>query len=153
MRGFLGDQRLGMAGAIEQQIGAEIFCNIVRNRVDPIGYRLDDAVGKARQRHGQGIDHLALRIPFGCDRLRNLARGRHHLAAGRRADRLAIERDRKAAISLGHAGRGINALALRPTRRAAHSLLRIERDFPATSSNNSRMGPYSVFERGGQRLA
>ena len=97
MRGFARDQRLGMAGAIEQQIRAEIFCDIVGHGIDAVG-DLGDAVGKARQRHGQGIDGLALRIPFGGDRFRDGADRRDDLAAGRRADRLAVQRDGKPAI-------------------------------------------------------
>ena len=89
MRGFARDQRLGMAGAIEQQIRAEVFCDILGHRIDAVA-DLGDAIGKARQRHGQGIDGLALRIPFRRNGLCDPARRRHDVAAGGRADRLAV---------------------------------------------------------------
>ena len=57
------------------------------------------------------------------------ARRRHQRPAGRRAHRLAVERDPKAAIRLGDAGLRIKALALRPARGAPDRLLRIERGF------------------------
>ena len=126
MRGLARDQRLGMAGAIEQQIGAEIFCDIVGHGVDAVG-DLGDAVGKARQRHGQGGDGLALRIPFGGDRFRDGAGRRHDVAAGWRADRLAVERDGKAAVGWRDAGLLVEPLALGHARGAAHRFLRIER--------------------------
>ena len=126
MRGLLRHQRLGMAGAIEQQIGAEIFRDIVGDGLDAI-VDLGDAVGKARQRHRQGIDGLALRIPFRRDGLGNFAGGRNDVASGRRADRLAVERDGKTTLRLGDTGRGIKSLALGNARRAPHRLLRIER--------------------------
>ena len=126
MRGFARDQRLGMAGAIEQQIRAEIFCDILGHGIDAVA-DLGDAVGKARQRHGQGIDGLALRIPFGGDRFRDGADRRHDMAAGGRADRLAVQRDGKPAIGRGRAGLLVEALALGRARGASHRLLRIER--------------------------
>ena len=116
-----------MAGAIEQQIGAEIFRDVVGDGIDPIDHRLADAVGKARQRHGQGIDGLDLRIPFRGDRFRDHTVRGNDLAAGRRADRLAVERDGKTAVRLGGAGRGIESLALWHAGRAPHRLFRIER--------------------------
>ena len=36
MRGFARHQRLGMAGAIEQQIGAEIFGDVVGDGIDAV---------------------------------------------------------------------------------------------------------------------
>ena len=68
-----------------------------------------------------------MRIPFRRDRLGDLADRRDDMAAGWRADRLAVERDGKAAIRLGDAGAGVEPLALRHARRAPHRLLRIER--------------------------
>ena len=115
-----------MAGAVEQQIGAEIFFDVVSHRINTLG-DLTDRVGKARQRHGQGIDGFPLRVPFGGDRFGNAAGRRDDLAAGRRADRLAVERDREAAVGLGNAGLLIEPLALRRAGGAAHRLLRIER--------------------------
>ena len=53
--------------------------------------------------------------------------GRNDMAAGRRADRLAVERDGKTAIRLGDAGAGIKSLALWHAGRAPHRLFRIER--------------------------
>ena len=126
MRGFARDQRLGMAGAVEQQIGAEIFGDVLGHGIDAIG-DLGDAVGKARQRHGQGIDGLALRIPFRGDRFRDGIGRRDDLTAGGRADRLAVQRDGKAATRRGDAGFLVEPLALRHARRASHRLLRIER--------------------------
>jgi hypothetical protein len=69
MRGFPRDQRLGMAGAIEQQVGSEIFRHVVGNGFDAVDHRIDDAVRKPRQRHRHGIDDLLLRIPFCNDRV------------------------------------------------------------------------------------
>ena len=70
--------------------------------------------------------------------------GRDDLAAGRRADRLAVERDGKPAIRLGDAGAGIKPLALgtRVARRTASS--GSSGECPATSSNSSRMR-FSAF--------
>ena len=57
-----------------------------------------------------------------------IARGRRHdLAAGGRADRLAVERDGKPAIGRGGAGLLVEPLALGRARGASHRLLRIER--------------------------
>ena len=126
MRSLPRDQRLGMAGTIEQQIGAEIFCDIVGHGLDAFAY-LGDAVGKARQRHGQGIDGLALRVPFRRDGFRDPARRGDHMAAGRRADRPAVERDSKTAIGFRDAGFLVEPLAPRGARGTAHRLLRIER--------------------------
>jgi hypothetical protein len=54
----------------------------------------------------------------------------HDLAAGRRADRPAVERDGKTAIGLVDGSTGVEPLALRRAGRAPHGLLRIERGFP-----------------------
>ena len=126
MRGLPRYQRLGMAGAIEQQIGTEIFRDIVGDGFDAIG-NLGDAVGKTRQWHRQGIDGFNLCIPFRGDRLGNFTAGRNDLAPRRRADRLTVKRDGKPALRLGDAGAGIKPLALGSARRAPHRLLRIER--------------------------
>ncbi len=125
MRGLPRHQRLGMAGAIEQQIGAEKFAGIVRHRIGAVA-DFGDAVGKARQRHGQGIDGLALRLPFRRDGLGDPAVGRDDMTPGRRADRLAVERDGKAALGLGKARGLVKALALRGPRAAPDRLFRIE---------------------------
>ncbi len=53
---FPRDQRVGMPGAIEQQIGLKIFREILFDGFDPVDHGIDDAVGKSRHRHGQGID-------------------------------------------------------------------------------------------------
>ena len=53
--------------------------------------------------------------------------GRDHMAAGRRADRLAVERDGKTAIGFRDAGFLVEPLAPRGARGTAHRLLRIER--------------------------
>ena len=45
-RRFPGRQRLGMAGAIEQQIGTEIFGGVLGHGIDPVDYGLADAFAK-----------------------------------------------------------------------------------------------------------
>ena len=95
--------------------------------IDLVGYTFGDAVGEARQRHGQGIDGVGLGIPFRRDCVCDRTRRRNRLAAGRRFDRLAIKCDGKSAVGLAYAGTGIKALALRRARRAPHGLLRIKR--------------------------
>ena len=84
MRGLPRHQRLRMAGAIEQQIGLEIFRHVLGHGLDPVDHRIDDAVGKPRHRHGQGIDELLLRLPFRRDRVGDLP-DRHHHLRGRKA--------------------------------------------------------------------
>ena len=116
-----------MAGAIEQQIRAEIVRDVFRDGVDPIDHRLHDAVGKPRQRHGQGIDALALRIPFHGDRFRDRGVRDNDRAAGRRTDRFAVERDGKTAVHFGDAGHDVKSLAPWHAGRAPHRLLGIER--------------------------
>ena len=69
-----------------------------------------------------------LRRPFRSHRIgERLATGIDHLAAGRRADRLAVKRDGKAALGLGHARLLVEALAQRHARGAPDRFLRIER--------------------------
>ncbi len=126
MRGLLGHQPLRMAGAVEQQVRAEIFRGVLGHGINVVT-DFGDAVGKARQRHGQGIDGLGLRLPFRRDRLGDPAAGRYDMAPGRRADRLAVERDGKAAVGFGRACGLVKAPALWGTRGAPDRLLRIER--------------------------
>ena len=81
VRGFPFDQRLGVAGAVEQEIGLEIFRHVVGDSLDPVDDGVDDAVGKTRQRHGQGIDDFLLRFPSAAI-ASAMPRDRHgHLAA------------------------------------------------------------------------
>ena len=129
IRGFPGNQRLRMAGAIEQEIGAEIFRDVVGDGFDPVDHGIGDAVCKSGQRHRQRIDDLLLRIPFCNDAIGYLPIRRNQRTAGRRADRLVVERDGKAIRRLGHAGMGVKAPAARRARRTPHRLLRIVRGF------------------------
>ncbi len=116
-----------MAGAIEQQIGLEIFRHVFRDGVDPVDHGVDHAVGKPRHRHGQGIDELLLRRPLGSDGVGDLPARHDHLAAGRRADRLVIQRNAKSPRRFGDAGARVKALPPRRARRAPNQFLRIER--------------------------
>ena len=84
MRGFPGDQRFGMAGAIEQQIGAEIFCDVVGDRIDAIDDPSPTLLAKRVSGMVRGSDGLALRIPFRRDGVRDPAR-RAQRHGGRRA--------------------------------------------------------------------
>ena len=93
------DQTRRRVGAIEQQIGAEIFRDLLRHRRRRIGDRVDDRVGEPRQRHRGRIDHVALRVPFRRDRFGERARRRGQRAARRRSHRLAVEQDREAAVA------------------------------------------------------
>ena len=77
--------------------------------------------------HGQGIDGLTLRIPFRGDRFRDHGVRDNDLAAGRRTDRFAVERDGKTAVRFGDAGRGIKSPALWHAGGAPYRLFRIER--------------------------
>jgi hypothetical protein len=88
---------------------------------------LHDTVGKARHRHGQGIDGLALRCPFGRDGIGDRALRHQHDLAGRRLDWLAVERDGEAAIGFADADLLVKPLARRRPRRLAHRLPGIER--------------------------
>ncbi len=119
-----------MAGAIEQQIGAEILCDVVGDGLDPVDHGIDDAVGEPRHRHRQGIDEFRLGLPFRRDDIGNLPGRRRQRAAGRRADRLVVQRDRKPARPLDDTGLGVKPLAARSARRAPHRLLRIEPGLP-----------------------
>ncbi len=116
-----------MAGAIEQEIGVEIFRDVVAYQRHAIDHGLDDAVGEARQRHGQGIDGVRLRAPFLCDGLGDCANRHGDGAARGGLDRLAVQRDVKSACRLGDAGLLVEALAFGYARLAPHRLLRIER--------------------------
>ena len=127
MRGLPRHQRLGMAGAIEQQIGLEIFRDIVGDGIDPVDHGIDDAVGKPRQRHGQGIDDLLLRIPFrAMASAISLAGATTWRPEGVRIG-LPSSVTAKPSVRLGDAGVRVKALALRHARGAPHRLLRIER--------------------------
>ncbi len=117
------------ARAIEQEIGPEIFRDIVDNGFDPVDHGIDDAVCQSGQRHRQRIDGLLLPIPFCNDAIGNLPVRRSQGTAGRRSDRLVVERDDKAIRGFDHAGTGVKALAARRARRTPHRLLRIERRF------------------------
>jgi hypothetical protein len=130
MRGLARHQALGMAGAVEQEIRLEIFCKIVGNELDAIDHAFDHAVGEPRQRHGHGIEHLLLEGPFRGDSFGKRFCGDHHLAAGRRADRLAVERDGKAALGVRDPRLRIEALALGCAGGGPHRLLRILRGLP-----------------------
>ena len=70
---LLGDEPLRRVGAIADEIGAEIFRDFLGDRLGVRRDAVDDRVGKPRERHGGGIDALALRVPFGGDRLRRAA--------------------------------------------------------------------------------
>ena len=139
MRGLPRDQRLGMAGAIEQQIGAEIFRDIVGDGFDAI----DDASTTllANRVNGMVRGSMVSTCAFHSAAIASaISRlGATTWRPRRRADRLAVKRDGKAALRLGDAGAGIKALALgtRVARRTASS--GSSGDCPATSSNNSRM--------------
>ena len=85
-------QPLRRSGAIEQQIGREIFLDFGRDRAGRIGHAVDDRIGQPRQRHLRRIDHLPLRLPFRGNRLRKRQRRRGEQPARRRAHRLVVER-------------------------------------------------------------
>ncbi len=129
MRGLARDQRLGMAGAIEQQIGLEVFRHVLGDCVDPVDHGVNDTVGKPGHRHRQGIDELFLRLPLGDDGASDLLARYDQLAAGRRADRLVIQRDGESDRCLGDGDARVKALPPRRAGGAPHRLLRIERGF------------------------
>ena len=90
-RGLPCHQRLRVLGAIKQQFRAEVFRDVVDDRIGPVDHSLGDAVGEPRQRHGQRIDDVGLRVPFGGNAIGNL-RGRcQQCTARRRAYRFAIK--------------------------------------------------------------
>ena len=125
MLGLVRHQPLGMAGAIEQQVGGEIFGDVVLHRFRLIDDALHDAVGKTRQRHGQRLDELTLRAPFRRDHLGQCARRHNDRAAGRRLDRLTVERDGVTAVGLADAGVSIKPLALNRAGRAPRRFHRV----------------------------
>ena len=77
---LLLDQAGGRFGAIEQQISAKIFCDLVCDRLRRFADRVDHRIGEPRERHARRIDHVGLRIPFRGDGLREGARGRRKCA-------------------------------------------------------------------------
>ena len=123
-------QFLRMAGAVEQQIGAEVFGDVVTHRGDVVADRVDDAVGEPRQWHRRRIDGVLLRFPFRNDRFCDAALGRGQRLARRRAHSLVVERNGKAVRCLAETGARVEALALRPARRLAHRLFRIQPALP-----------------------
>ena len=124
------DQRFRMRGAVKQQIRAEIFCEILGDGVDPVDHRLADGVGESGQRHRQGIDDLALRIPFRDDAVGDIAGRRHQRPPGGRPHLLAVELNSKAVSRLGDVSLLVETLALWPARGAPDRFLRIERRLP-----------------------
>ncbi len=117
----------GWLGPVEQEIRAEIFRGVVADGLSPADDAFDDAVGKPRHRHRQGIEGFRLRVPFRRDALRNPAlRSRERLAGGR-AHRLAVKRHREAIRRFRDLGLLIKPLALRRARATPDRLLRIER--------------------------
>src|SRR4051794_22227901 len=108
-----GDQSLRLGGAVTHEIGAEVFGDLVRNRLGVRHDTINDRVGELRQRHGRGIDALALRIPFGGDRLRECVAWRHERAARRRLHDAIVEQHR---IRRARAGRRILIKSLAQVR-------------------------------------
>ena len=128
-----------MAGAVEQQIGTEIFDDVLGHRIDPIDDGLDDAVGKARQRHGQGIEKFLLGVPFRGDRLGNFpVRGHQRAPDGVRTGLPSSLMAKPLGVAATAAWvwkrRCCGPRTVRLTASSASS-----EECPATSSNNSRI--------------
>ena len=104
MRGFPRDQRLGMAGAIEQQIGAEIFRDVVGDGIDAIDHASTTLLAKRVSGMVRGLMVSLCAFHSAAIASAISAGRRDDLAAGRRADRLAVQRDGKPAIGSRDAG-------------------------------------------------
>ena len=89
---WLATRAVRPGGAIEQQVGAEVFLDLGRDRCGRRRNAVDDRVGEPGERHRRRVDLVLLRVPFRGQRLRQLAhrRGQQGAApacapAGRRA--------------------------------------------------------------------
>jgi signal transduction histidine kinase len=91
---LLADQAVGIAGAIADEIRAEIFRDLLRDRRGIRRDTVDDRIGEPRERHGGGVDALALRLPLGGDRRAERPHRRRQRAAGRRLHGAAVEQHR-----------------------------------------------------------
>ena len=125
-------------GAIAQEIGGEKL-RARRRPLRPDRDAVDDGVGEPRQRHPRRVDDVALRLPFGRERLRQRARGRGERAARGRPHRTAVEKDaeRPSPSATAAACRSAWRNCGRMARRAAS--VGIERLVDKISSNRSRM--------------
>ena len=56
-------------GAIEQEVGAEICDDLLGDRVLRRADAVDDGIGQPGERHARRVDHVALRLPLGRERL------------------------------------------------------------------------------------
>ncbi len=119
-------QTFRRAGAIADEIGAEIFRDLVDDGLRLRRNAVDDRIGKARERHGGRIDALTLRVPFGGDRLPQCPHGGRKHACRRRFHGAAIEQKGKRR-ALADGGCLIEPLAQARTHVAPRRLHRIER--------------------------
>ena len=125
--GLPSDQPGGSAGAVAHEIAGEVALHVRRHRRGYAGNAVDDRVGEPRERHPGRIDEVALRLPFGRQRLRQRARGRRQHAPRGSPHRPAVEQD--AELALPALDRGVLVEPppqLRP-HRALRRLGRIER--------------------------
>src|SRR5487761_1507 len=119
-------------GAIADEIGRSIFCDLARDLIPPLCDEIDRRAGEPRQRQRGGHNLFALCLPFGGDCRGEFLAAYDERRLGWRADRLAVEQHGIAAGSV--ADRGNLEEPLHRSPRAFSG---------ARSANTSRSSPSS----------
>ena len=89
------DQTGRRRGAIEQQVGAQVFFNLGRDRLRRGRNAVDDRVGEPGERHHRRVDPVLLRVPFDGQSLGQHPRRRGQVPPRGRPHRPAVEQHRQ----------------------------------------------------------
>src|SRR5690606_20323892 len=91
-------ERLVGIGAVAQRIGLGVAQQVRDDSVPAGGDAVDRVIGEIAQREAARVDLVALRAPFGGERLGERCTGHELRLAALRTDRAAVERDAPGAL-------------------------------------------------------